>query len=387
VPPTKRLALVGFVAALGSSGTIQKYAGTAAALVYLVVAAAVLPFVWPRLEALAEEHLQGSRGVAATAVVLAVLVVALALVYPHANTHSLTAGSDRDDSVNIGAMRLLHGEYPYSARTYLGLPLAQMPGAFLLGLPFAAASSSAWATPFWIAVLIALVALSRGLGVAALAAAAVFVTAPAVPREYLTGGDLVSNTIYVVAGAWLVFRFAGSRFWPLAGVAFGVALASRSNFAFLLIPLLAAVSSREGVRAAVRTLAVAVAAALALTIPFILRQDGWDAIVSSNRLAPLGRVGEALTLLAAVALAVWLAVGERRWRFQALVWQAALVQAIFPLVLVVQASVEKGAFDAEPLITGYGVPSALLCFVGAAMLAHAAEAPTAVAAPTIAQHG
>lgn len=378
------LGLPGFLAGVGSSGTVQKYAGTAAALVYVAVATVAVPLLWPYVDAAAVRLLPGRRGVVAAVVVLACFAVALAIVYPHANTHAAGQGSDRDDSVNVGALRLLHGEYPYSARTYLGLPIAQMPGALLLAAPFAAAASSAWANVFWLAVLVLLLARSRPAGVAALAVAAAFVVAPALPREYLTGGDLVANTIYVTAAAWLAYRFAGGRWWIPVGLALGLALASRSNFAFVLLPLAVAVRHVHGMRAAARTLGLAVAAALALTLPFVFRQDGWDALVSSNRLAPLGRAGEAVVLAAVVGVALWLALRERRWTFQALVWQAALVQGIFPLVLILQASAAAGRVDGEPLVSGYGVPAALLAFAAVAMCRAAMpRVPSAVREPVV----
>jgi hypothetical protein len=361
------LALAGLVAGIGSFGTVQKYAGAAAALAFVVVATIAVPLVWPYLDAAAERLLPGRRGVVAAVLVLLCFLVALAIVYPHADTHAAGQGSDRDDSVNVGGLRLLHGEYPYSARTYLGLPIAQMPGALLLASPFAAVASSAWANVLWLAVLVLLIASTRAPGVAAVAVAAAFVVAPALPREYLTGGDLVANTIYVLAAVWLAYRFAGGRLWIPVALALGLTLASRSNFAFVLLPLVFALQRRHGTLVAARTVGLAIVAALALTLPFVVPQDGWDALVSSNRLAPLGRAGEAAVLAATVGLALWLALRERRWSFQAVVWQAALVQGVFPLVLLLQASASAGRLDGEPLVSGYGVPAALLALAGVSM--------------------
>ena len=61
---------------------------------------------------------------------------------------------------------------------------------------------------------------------------------PGVLREYVTGGDLIANTVYVAATTVAVYALATRR-WAgaIAAAALGVTLASRGNFAFVLIPL------------------------------------------------------------------------------------------------------------------------------------------------------
>jgi hypothetical protein len=359
-----RLALVGLLVGFASFGTVQKYAGTAAAIAYVAVVTVVVPIVWPRVAVWTGHSLRGRHGYVVAAVVLVVLAAALAVVYPHANTHTPGQGSDRDDAANIGALRLLHGEYPYGPHTYLGLPISQLPGALILAAPFAGISSSAWGNVFWLAVLMALLAASASWGTAAIAVAAAFVIAPALPREYLTGGDLIANTIYVAAALWLVYRYALSRWWWLAAAALGLTLASRANFVFVLIPLGVALYGRGGLRAALPPIGVASASALALTLPVLAKQAGRDALSISNHLSSVGTAGEAAVLLAAAALAIWLARRERDWSLRAIYWQAALVQALFPLALVVHTSLDAGRLDGSELVSGYGVPAILFALLG-----------------------
>ena len=74
----------------------------------------------------------------------------------------------------------------------------------------------------------------------------------------------------------------------------------------------------------------------------------------------LGRYGSAATVVVAVAVAVMLALCTRDWTYRALFTQAAIVQAIFPVALVVNAR------SFTPLISGYGVPAVLLCTLAVA---------------------
>src|SRR5689334_15721942 len=108
---------------LCSAGVVQKYLGTAAALVYapVCVASALVTRALLRRRDGVPERLAFAAVLAAGVVAVAALIV----VYPHANAQSATAGSDRDDAATIGARHLLDGEYPYSERTYLGNPISQ----------------------------------------------------------------------------------------------------------------------------------------------------------------------------------------------------------------------------------------------------------------------
>lgn len=346
-------AALGALLFLSSAGTIAKYAGTPAALVslpILVLAAGVYRPV--EREALR----LNSRQVALLAGAgLVALTVVLVVVYPHANAHTPGSGSDRDDAANLGAHRLLAGEYPYGPVTYLGNPISQLPGALALAAPFYAAfGSSAYANVVWLAVLAALVGVVAGaLELGPAVVATTLVLSPGLVREYLTGGDLIANTVYVAAAAAAVVRFAPRRVGLLAAAALGVALASRANFALILIPLGALLVARHGARAA-GLLAVTAVTSSALVAVAFARPAGREALRVSDHLSALGRTGAALTVAAAVALALLLAARTRRWSTGVVLAQAAAVQAVFPIALVVNAG------DFAPLVSGYGVPALLL---------------------------
>ena len=67
---------------------------------------------------------------------MSLIVVAFFVLYPVANTHAPGTGSDDDDALNLGALALLTGRFPYSQTTYLGNALHHLPGAFVLAVPF-----------------------------------------------------------------------------------------------------------------------------------------------------------------------------------------------------------------------------------------------------------
>jgi hypothetical protein len=353
---------MGLLLFVSSMGTVQKYAGTAAVLVSLPIYMLFATVAWPRIE-LATRRV-GNRTALIVALVGLVLIAAvLAVAYPHLNVHTPGQGSDRDDGVNIGARRLLHGEYPYGPRTYLGNPIDMLPGDLLLAAPFVAAFGSvAYSNVFWLAVLVGLlVVLGRPLAAAVIGVGVALALSPGVLREYLTGGDLIANTITVTTAALALYWLAPKRAGGITAALFlGLALASRANFAFLLIPLTAALAGRVGWRRTSWLLAVTAGVACALLAFVVAGSQGREALRVSNQLDALGRFGAALTLLLALLIALGLAIHTRQFHASTILAQAAAVQVIFPVALVVHASIAASRFDASPLVSGYGVPALLL---------------------------
>ena len=356
---------------VSSAGSIQKYAGTPVAIaslpLFLVAAVALLP----RLER-AVSRCSVRLALFAAAAGLLFLAIALVVIYPHVNVHTLGNGSDRDDAADIGARRLLDGEYPYGPLTYLGNPISQLPGALALAAPFVEAlGHSAYANVFWLAVLIVVVVVvGRPLPASVAIVAAAIVLSPGVLREYLTGGDLIANTIYVAAASVGVFRLAAHRrSGPLAALALGVTLASRANFSLLLIPLTVALARRYGLRRACALVAVAALTAISLFAVALARPAGRASIRVADHLNVLGHVGSAVTVAIAVALAVVTALRTRHWTASAMLFQAGVVQALFPIALVANASATATRLDFTPLVSGYGVPALLLVLPAGFLLA------------------
>ena len=163
------------------------------------------------------------------------MVVAIVVVYPHANSHGVSVGSDRDDAATIGARHLLDGEFPYSERTYLGNPISQFPVGLFAAVPFVLTTGSAgYESLLWLPVLLVLmVRVARSAGSAALVAAVAFAVSPGLWRELLTGGDLIPSVTAVCACLALI---ESPWFWPLLGAA----LCWRPNLAVSTVPFLLA---------------------------------------------------------------------------------------------------------------------------------------------------
>ena len=146
-----------------------------------------------------------------------VLIVAFAVVYPIVNSgEHFSGGSDRDDDISIATRRLLDLDYPYYARTYLDNPISHLPGSYILAVPFVLLGNGAIQNFFWIAALF--VFLGRYLRDWRLALFCLWMVvflSPGVLRELMTGGDLISNNVYVLlaAMALLLTARAGRPSW------------------------------------------------------------------------------------------------------------------------------------------------------------------------------
>lgn len=351
---------LGAVYAVSTVGVAQKYAGTASAVVLLALTPVLAMAAGAALEVGRAWPMRLSPDLVA-AVLCAALVVALLVVYPHVNTHVGGAGTDRDDAATIGARGFLDGRNPYGTDTYLGNPISQLPGLLAIAVPFVwLFHSSAYQLVLWLPLAYLLwrgLAPARGLPVALLAIAT---SSPGLLRDFLTGGDLVPNAVFVAGAVWLVWRGAGRPAAEIpAAVLLGVALSSRANYLFVLIPLLASIRLRHGTLPALRAGAVAVATFAALTLPFALTAGGREALRVSDKLSsvPGGTVAVgAAALVAAAALAVRVPPRSLARVFA----QVAAIQLLFVGALVVGRSLHADRVDFSPLVSGYGAPVLLL---------------------------
>lgn len=352
-----------FAGALGfaSAGTVQKYLGTATTFLYLSVLLVGVPvarrYGYPLFLRLTTER---------SALWLAIitylgLAVAFAFTYPHVNTHAPGTGSDRDDDGNVATSRLLHSHYPYYGVTYLGNHLSHMPGSVLLAIPFVALGTSALQNLFWLPAFFIGLRWKLASTRAALFALWVLLAAsPAVLREFLTGGDLISNNIYVILLALVVLEVRhDSRWGRAAEIAFGVALSSRLNF-LLVVPLFFAAYVRvAGLRTATRGTALSFAAFAVVTLPFYLYDPrGFSPIHSSNHLLQFDAVlphAHVLILAAAAVMTLVLAGNWLLGGIPLLWWGIALVQAFVLVCAVALGSVQSHHVDFSFLISGYGL--------------------------------
>ena len=346
-----------------STDTVQKYLGSWAVAAFLamgfVALLLVVTFVLPKLLTLPTRW----------ALVLIVstfvgLIVLFAILYPIAQAGTVGGGSDADDALNIAATRLMQGQYPYYARTYLNNPIAPLPGAVVLSAPFVLLGNSALQNLFWLAVFCFVVArFTKSTRVALVLLWAVLVFSPSVLANIVTGTDHPANVIYVLVFTWWMMVLiprpdvgGGKKLIP--SLLLGVALSSRSNFILILPLLFSALAQCAGWRQAAKYLAVTCVALAAMTVPF------W--VYDPPAFAPLAqqsnKVGQFRALLpqSGVVIPIGAAVIALALSFQkmtndcvVLFRNCAVVQAFPVLCVIVLSSVQAGRLNL--VLAGYGV--------------------------------
>jgi hypothetical protein len=317
-----------------SSFVVDKYLGWERTIAY-AIAVALIVTLKPRLsERLSSRNLLGLALLTSLLIVVAFLVI-----YPLANTHAAGAGSDDDDTLNLGARALLTGGFPYSRTTYLGNVLHHLPGAFVLASPFVLLGTSALQNLFWLPLFFLAVREEADSRTALVLAWLVVVLSPGVIHEVVTGTGYVSNTIYVLLGLWWLVR---TKHRDAAAIIWGLTLASRANFLFLVPLAFGWLYQHAGLRTALRATALTCATTACLTIPFYLHdRRNFGPLEAANRLLVfndlLPHLGAALIVLM-VTLAF--ALSFTQMDAAALFRNCALVQA-FPVVAgVVLATVQ-----------------------------------------------
>lgn len=323
----------------------------------------------------------------AAVVLLIAAVAAFAVVYPQVSTDTAALGSDRDEDADIATRRLLHLKYPYYAHTYLGNSLTHMPGSLLLAIPFVLIGWSALQNVFWLPAFHLATRRLFGDPRAALLGLALVLATPAVVRELVTGGDLISNCIYVLLLALATLRLRPSRRALRLGaaVALGAALSSRSNFVFVLPLLAAAVAREDGVREALRVASAAAAAFLVVTLPFYLADpSGFTPRKTADKLSEFNDVlPHAAYVTVGLALAATAVLCFTRMSRSGieLCRNTAVVQAVLVGIPVVLTSIRAGKPDFGFLVSGYGLPVAFFTIVGAWPLLERAARPRDVTPP------
>jgi hypothetical protein len=206
----------------------------------------------------------------------AFLVMMLVVRYPMSQAGLLGVGSDRDEALDIGISRLLAGEFPYYARTYLGGRLTPMPGAFLLAAPFHLLGGAAWQNLLWGPIgLVLLTKMTSGLQARAAFAIVVFFGQPLLLQDYMHGGDLGVNCFYVAAALMLVHHVSVEgnprrRNLIVSAIFLGIAIVSRPIFASAAILGVSYIFGHCGRRHAAIFTAALVSIMAILILPFLL---------------------------------------------------------------------------------------------------------------------
>ena len=221
---------------------------------------------------------------------LGLTLLSFLVIYPLHDSGVLGFYSDRDEALDIGALRLLSLENPYSCTAVSGVhqgcpaggnPLAPLPGGFILAVPFVLLFGlSAVQNFFWLPALFFQVrAFPESSGTAAAVLTSLMLLNPVILAEILSGGDHLANTIAVSIGLLGMLKSHSPARSVAWGCFLGVACAWRAHFLLAAIPCLTFYLARSQYS---RILSVGIAAAmtfLALVLPVFL--------TNSSELSPL----------------------------------------------------------------------------------------------------
>jgi hypothetical protein len=203
------------------------------------------------------------------------LILLFAILYPSARQGFTGGGSDREDAINAALNALLHGTFPYSARTFLGNAPTPMPGALLLALPAYLLGSGGLQNLFWLPAFVRLSPRLFARSEASVPYLNVFILlCPASLQDFVTGGDYLINALYVVISielALAAYVDDGSPWTRIAACAFLAAcLASRPIYSTAVPVVAALLLQRCGYRRCVEFVAVVALFCAAIVLPFFL---------------------------------------------------------------------------------------------------------------------
>ena len=335
--------------AFPSAGFVQKYAGLVGLVTYGIAVVTVVFFIRKfsnRCGPWCRRHFRTLR-----AVILAGLAIIFAVGYPIEDRRGPGKSSDRDQGLNLAVSRLAQGETPYYPAGREAGPLSVLPGSILLAAPFVALGNSAYQNWFWLAVfLCCAVWMFKDAALALCLLAIPLALSPAAQYEYISGGDLIANGIFVAVFSLLALNRWSSPNAPewsrwLSCVLLGVALASRANF-LLLAPLFGAVVWRiAGFRKALAAATLVGLTAAAITLPFYLNEPaGFTPLMSQQKLAGVdhalpwaSRAMIGATLMAAI-LCAWRLLANRSDEPMTAFFRGCTLVTLTPMLCVVLVS-------------------------------------------------
>lgn len=378
-----------------SAGLVQKFAGTLGLAAYTaaVVAACLLA---RRCQPVAR-HLLAARFRAAAVACLLALGVSYVMSHPLEDGKGPGRSSDRDEGLELAVTRMLDGRNPYYPQNPVAGPLSLLPGAILLATPFVCAGSVGLQNVFWLGAF--LVACKRRFADPALAFTLTLLplaTSPSCLYEFVSGGDLIANGIYVTLALMVAGRVwcrpSLSRLPAAASLLFlALALASRANFILLLPVFGAFVWNQRGLPRAIAACATTLALYMAIVLPFYaIDPSAFTPLMSRDKLSfaekALPWAGPALMALTAIAAAIAATkvLRQRPGPDSARDWlRACTLVTLTPMAgAVVIASLLRGAPDFSFLHARFGLMYLFTALVGWGAVLSPAAAPQVTATGT-----
>lgn len=288
--PGRDVWLLAALLAFPACGFVQKYAGLAGVGAYLaavLTGVALIAVSGHRVAPWINRHFRNL-----SILTLCGMIAGFIVLHPYEDSKGPGKSSDRNEGLELAVERMVNGENPYYPPRVFPGPLSLFPGSILLSSPFAAIGNSGFQNIFWLMAFLFAAAWWFGdRGLAFFLLAVPFTISPAAMYEFVSGGDLISNGIFVA-----LFLLLAITAWsePLkspwlrwgACILLGVGFASRANF-ILLLPLFgAAVWKVAGIRSAIASSAVVGFSALAISLPFyLIDPDAFTPLMSRRKLA------------------------------------------------------------------------------------------------------
>jgi hypothetical protein len=291
-PPLGMLALL---LAFPSLGFVQKYTGLAGAAAYVALVIGMV-FLIAMLSKRAAPWLRRHFQKLAALSILG-LAAGFVVLHPIEDDRGPGKSNDRDEGLEMAVTRMARGETPYYPSNRIAGPLSVLPGSMFLAAPFVALGNSGYQNVFWLAAfLIAACAYFKDKAAALYLLAVPLGLSLAAQYEFVSGGDLIANGIFVALfflfalQSWSVATTPAWQRW-LACLLLGVGLASRANFILLLLLFGAAMWQLAGWRNAVTTTALVGMTAATITLPFYLHDPaGFTPLLTRQKLAGVDHV-------------------------------------------------------------------------------------------------
>jgi hypothetical protein len=346
---TRNLWILAILLAFPSTGFVQKYAGLGGVAAYV---AAVIGLVFltaamaRRFAPFLQRHFKSLATLA-----IAGLAVSFVILHPLEDNKGRGKSSDRDEGLEMAVTRMAHGETPYYPSNKTAGPLSLLPGSIFLASPFVALGNSGYQNVFWLALfLFAAAAFLKDKVTALWLLAVQLAVSEAALYEFISGGDIIANGIFVALlflYALRTWENAESPVWQrlLACVLLGIGLASRANF-LLLTPLFGAALWRSiGLKGALSASSLAVLTTAAISLPFYLNDPaGFSPLGSRDKLGFADHVvpwaGSAiigLTILLSCLGALWLLL-QRTRDTKILFFRCCTLVTVAPMLCVVLLS-------------------------------------------------
>ncbi len=243
---------------------------------YVVVALAGLYVAWRYFVPYFLENVSEKQALYLFIATMLVLTATVLIVYPIADNGGATGGSDGDDASDIAALALLRGDYPYYEYTYQDNPIARLPGAIFLAIPFVLLGASAYQNLFWTAAFFFVAAnFLKSRKLALLLIWMMYLFSLEEMQQLVTGSGRPSNAFYVLSTSlgllWILQKDEAPQ-WQKIGLAllFGVCLSSRSTYVVVVPLMFGFLIPRIGWQKAVGYLAISGVSLIAVTSPFLL---------------------------------------------------------------------------------------------------------------------